>query len=191
MKELTSQQKEALGRMMVEGARKGDPEVVEGCLKRDADPDVSVQDGDSGARKPVLHWVAYHFNEKCMKAMLDYGANLEARDGNGETALFYAIRNFKVEAVAFLMKNGADPLAQSYDKTVALDVARGLRTDYATYEEQRGKIIKALTKDYGPIPDKPPRPVRDDAPPAATQEDIQVLKPITLQPQKGSKGFSL
>ncbi|TAL37256.1 MAG: ankyrin repeat domain-containing protein [Alphaproteobacteria bacterium] len=190
MKDLSREQKEALGRMIVEGCKKGDADVVEGCLKRGADPDVSVCDGDGGPRKPALHWAAYNFNEKCMQALIGHGANLEARDGDGETALFYAIRNFKVPAVEFLMKNGADPLAQSNNKTVALDVARNLRTDYASYSQARDQIIKALTKDYGQAPEKPP-PVQDDVASPATQEDIHVLKPITLQPKKGGHGFNL
>lgn len=189
MKDLSREQKEALGRMIVEGCRKGDADVVAGCLKRGADPDVSVTEGDSGARKPVLHWAAYHFDEKCMQALVEYGANLEARDADGETALFHAIRNFKVPAVQFLMKSGADPLAQSNNKTVALDVARNLRTDYTSYAQQRDQIIKALTKDYGPIPEEPARSVQDDTP--APQGDIQVLKPIALQPKRRGHGFHL
>ena len=191
MKEINQQQKEALGRIMVEGVKKSDAEVVVGCLKRGGDPDVSVQDGDSGPRKPVLHWAAVNFNEKCMQALLDHGANLEARDGDGETALFCAIRNTKIDAVAFLMKNGADPLAQNNSRAVALDIARGLRTDHQYYVQQRDTMIKTLMKDYGPPPERQPRRVQDDAAAPVTQEDIQILKPITLQPKKGKHGFNL
>jgi ankyrin repeat protein len=191
VKDLTQQQKEALGRMMVEGCKKGDADVVLGCLKRGADPDVCVAESDSSAHRPVLHWAAFHFNEKCMQALVDYGANLEAQDTKGETALFFAIRNLKVPAVQFLMKSGADPLAMSSDKTVALDVARNLRTDYNSYAQQRDQIIKALTKDYGRAPEKQPPGVQDDAPAPATEGDIQVLRPIMLQPKKGGHGFNL
>ena len=201
MTDLTREQKEALGRMIIEGCKKGDVDIVRGCLKRGADPDVLVQDGDSGPRRPVLHWAAYHFNEKTMQALIDGGANLEARDNDGDTALFMAIKNSRTGAVECLMKNGADPLAQNYGKIVVLDVARGLRSDYDSYAAIRNQIIKALTKDYGPPreaarerkpaeaaePPPPPPPL-----PSAPDDDISVLKPISLKPKKGGGlGFNL
>ena len=164
MSDLNQQQKEALGRMMVEGFKNNDAEIIAGCLRRGADPDVSVQDGDSGAKRPVLHWGAYHFNEKGLQAMLDHGANIEARDADGNTALVYAITNFKEEAVEFLMKHGADPLAQNRHGTVALDIARGLRTDYASYEKARGRILKMLTNDYGQLPATSPEKSEPETP---------------------------
>ena len=190
MTELTREQKEALGCMIVEGAKKGDADIVRGCLRRGADPDVAVQDGGSGPRKPALHWVARHFNEAAAQALVDGGANLEARDADGETALFVAIRDANSGAVDFLMKNGADPLAQSYNKTVAMDIARGLRTDYAEYRQVRDKIIKSLTKDWGPQPGRAKQPAET---PQETQHDIQALKPISLQQPKkpGGLGFNL
>jgi ankyrin repeat protein len=194
MSDLTREQKEALGRMMVEGCKKGDVDIVTGCLKRGGDPDVSVQDGDSGPKRPVLHWAAYHFNEKTMQALIDGGANLEARDGDGDTALFMAMRNQKPAAVECLMKNGADPLAQNYSKVVALDIARTMRTDYAEYRENRASIIKALTKDYGPPHDVKAAAAAPVADPSAGQanDDIHVLKPIELKPKKsGGLSFNL
>jgi ankyrin repeat protein len=197
MTELTREQKEALGRMIIEGCKKGDVEIVKGCLKRGADPDVQVQDGDTSPRRPVLHWAAYHFNEKTLQALVDGGATLEARDDDGDTALFVAIRNSRTGAVECLMKNGADPLAQNYSKLVVLDVARGLRSDYDTYAATRDKIIKALTRDYGPpresarakAPEKSPA---ESAAAADARDDIQILKPLAFQPKKsGGLGFNL
>ncbi len=141
---------------------------------------MSVQDGDSGARRPVLHWGAYHFNEKGLQAMIDHGANLEARDGEGNTALVYAITNFKEEAVAFLMKSGADPLAQNKQGTVALDVARGLRTDYDSYAKARARIVKLLTKDYGAPPPAPQKPEPETPPP-----------PVAFDKKPGANKFSI
>ena len=204
MTDLTREQKEALGKMMIEGCKKGDPEIIQGCFKRGADPDVSVQDGDSGARKPVLHWAAYHFNEKAMQTIIDGGANLETRDPGGDTALFVAIRNSRTAAVECLMRNGADPLAQNDSKQVAMDLARALREDYDQYATIRKQIIKALTKDYG-LPReqsrKPAQPANDvvadimppppPAKPGDAEDDIQVLKPLSLQARKTGPGFNL
>jgi ankyrin repeat protein len=136
-----------------------------------------------------------------MQALIEGGANLEARDEDGETALFMAIRNTKTAAVECLMKNGADPLAQSANKLVALDVARGLRTDYTEYARARDKIIKALTRDYMPQREASARPATPVEAPVApvltpataddTPQDISVLKPLSLQPKRTGPGFNL
>jgi hypothetical protein len=179
-------QMESFGRLVLEGLIKGDAEMVEGCLARGVDPNVSVPEPAGGAARPLLHWAARHFNEKCAQALLDRGANIEGRDGDGETPLFYAIRNSNVPAVDFLMKNGADPVAQNDKGVCACDIARGLRTDYDSYAKTRDKILKLLSRS-APAPARPqPDAGRDFA--AATQDDIPVLKPIELQRKKGAGG---
>jgi hypothetical protein len=188
---LNMQQKEALARAMVEGLKRGDPEIVEGCLAQGGDPDVCVQDGDEGASRPVLHWVARYFNERAARAIVDHG-NVDARDPRGETALFFAIANRNPQAVAFLMKNGASPLAQNKDGTVALDVARKLGSGYSG-DARHTQILKAVTKDYGrrDAPSAPAPAIAGDVKPEETQDDLRVLKPIELRQHKSGGGFNL
>lgn len=185
------EQKEALGRLILEGLQKGDAEMIEGCLKRGADPDVSVQGPEGGPARPLLHWASKHFSEKCARTLLDHGAGIEVRDGEGETPIFFAIRCSNAAAVEFLMKNGADPVAQNAKGTCASDVARGLRTDYDSYAKTRDKILKALACGFSPAGDKPvPQAAKDFESAAA---EIPVLKPIELQRKKnsGGAGFNL
>src|SRR5690606_16023345 len=138
------EQQRAFGRLMVEGFKKGDAAMVRGCLERGADPNISVQNGDSGPWRPVLHWGAQHFNEACMQAMIDFGANLEERNGNGETALYHAVSQSQAAAVKFLMKSGASPVALDGNNKTPIDAALALRSDHDYYRNIRDPILKAL-----------------------------------------------
>lgn len=138
------EQQRAFGRLIVEGFRKGDAAMVRGCLEKGADPNVQVRDGDSGPWRPVLHWGAQHFDAACMQAMIDFGANLEERSGNGETALHHAVGRSHAAAVKFLMKSGASPVALDSNGKTPIDVALGLRSDHDYYSNIRDGILKSL-----------------------------------------------
>lgn len=144
------EQMRAFGRLMVEGFKKGDAAMVKGCLERGADPDVSVQDGDSGAARPVLHWGAQYFNAACMQAMIDGGANLEERNSTGETALHHAVKQSKGDAVKFLMKSGAEPVALDGNGKTPIDAALALRADHDYYRNIRDPILKSLAVERPP-----------------------------------------
>lgn len=195
MSALNKEQQQALGRMMLEGFRKGDAGIIRGCLARGADPNVAVQDGGTGQARPALHWAAYHYSEGCMKALLESGADIEARDpALGETALYFAVESGKAEAVELLMQSGADPVAQAKNGTVVMDVALWLRQDYDYDRQLRDKIIKALAKDYGEKP--APQEQSESAPQEAFNENakprgIAAPKTASFGQKPGGKGFSL
>lgn len=169
---MTPEQQEALGRMILEGFRTGDADVVEGCLKRGANPDVIFSDPSVKGPRPLLHWAAANFNEAAMAKLLDYGANIDIRDSSGNSALHFALSQSRADAIEYLMARGADPLAQNDNGTVALEAARSLRSDYDYYVQIRTRIIKAMTADYGaPQPPKPPATETSGPPPAAVKLD--------------------
>lgn len=171
---MTREQQEALGRMILEGFRTKDAEVVEGCLKRGANPDVTFTDDSVNGARPLLHWAAANFHPEAMAKLLDYGADINIRDGKGNSALHFAITQSRADAVEYLMSRGADPLAQNNDGVVALEAARALRTDYDYYKQLRTRIIKAMTADYGApqapkLPEAPPASVKIETPPAGAK----------------------
>lgn len=179
---LSGQQKEALVKLLIEGLKKGDPAMVRGCMERGCDPLVRTQDGGSGAWNAGMHWAMIHFNEKCADEIFNAGHSVNAKDNKGETPLFTAIRQSNATAVEYLMKKGADPIAQNNDGVVASDLAISSRADGSYYRDQRDRMLKALT---GPV-------VREQAAitpefDAAAGKDVKVMKTITLQkPDDGS-----
>jgi ankyrin repeat protein len=79
---------------------------VEVALALDAGFPVNAQDGSEGAR--VLHWVAYHCHAPLLTRLLAAGADVNARDGGGETPAHFAVRAGHVAALAALVEAGAD-----------------------------------------------------------------------------------
>jgi ankyrin repeat protein len=195
--EINREQQAALGRMIVEGLRKHDPAIVEGCLKRGADPNVQVaENDDSSARRPLLHWSAANFDAQTAQLLLDYGADIEARNAGGETALIFAIRKSAGDAAEFLMKHGADPLAQDSNGVVALDQARKLPSEYSYQARTREQIIRALTADYNasaaPAPEPPQGESQPEGSPEVLQKDLPIGKPMDLRPRHPpGKGLNL
>ena len=62
---------------------------------------VDVDCRTPGGRTPLMN-AALHGNLEMMGLLLDHGADLEAENYNGETALYYAIYGHNEDAVSFL-----------------------------------------------------------------------------------------
>lgn len=180
MTKLTSQQKEALVKLLIEGFKKGDPEMVKGCMERGCDPLVRVPEPGSSTYRAGIHWAVYYFNEKCANEVFAT-TSVNAKDGTGETPLFTALRENKPDAVEYLMKKGADPLAQNQNGAVASDIAIAMRTDHQVYREQRDRLLKALA---GPVVAEGQGAAAEFN--TASSADVKVMKTITLQkPDEG------
>jgi truncated hemoglobin YjbI len=74
-----------------------------------------------------LHMAARRGNVLVAEALLDCGADIEARDKLGETALHRAVKCGKEEMVAFLLSHGADAQARGKSGQTPWQAARGAR----------------------------------------------------------------
>jgi ankyrin repeat protein len=74
-----------------------------------------------------LHMAARRGNVPVAQALLDCGAEIEARDKLGETALHRAVKCGKEEMVAFLLSRGANAQARGKSGKTPGQVARGTR----------------------------------------------------------------
>lgn len=81
-------------RVEIENARRID--VVEFLLKR-------------GAGVALLHVAIRRTGPEITKLLLDYGADVDAKDDKGEPALYTAVRECKLPLVKLLLEHGADP----------------------------------------------------------------------------------
>jgi hypothetical protein len=75
-------------------------------------------------RGTPLHQAARRGHGTVAVALLDHGADIEARDNKGQTPLRRAVNCRKLEVVQLLMRRGANPRAADGRGVTPLDVAR-------------------------------------------------------------------
>jgi len=72
-----------------------------------------------------LIWAATYNQVKVAKVLLERGADVNAREKDGGTALMCAAKDGNVKSVKFLLEHGADVHIKSNDGNTALDWATG------------------------------------------------------------------
>jgi truncated hemoglobin YjbI len=136
--------------LLHDAARAGEAELAAALVRFGADPDAQEPEGHTplyyastgavarvlltaGANVDVtsgptrgtpLHQAARRGHAEVAAALLDHGANIEARDGKGQTPLRRAVNCRQLPVVQLLMQRGADPHAEDGHRVTPLDVAR-------------------------------------------------------------------
>jgi hypothetical protein len=136
--------------LLHEAAMAGEAELAAALIRFGADPDAKEAEGHTplyrastgevarvilaaGASVDVtsgptrgtpLHQAARRGCAEVAAALLDHGANIEARDAKGQTPLRRAVNCRQLPVVQLLMQRGADPLAEDNRPVTPLDVAR-------------------------------------------------------------------
>jgi ankyrin repeat protein len=104
--------------------------AVEVLLRHGADPNLAVPSWTTaGVTTPVgrrpLHLAAAESCRRIARLLLDQGADVNARDGEGETALTIATRHrYGHKLAELLLARGADPDVRTRDGRTPLDRAR-------------------------------------------------------------------
>jgi cytohesin len=75
-------------------------------------------------RGTPLHQAARRGSSSVAAALLDHGANIDARDGKGQTPLRRAVNCRQLPLVQLLVRRGANPRAEDNRGVTPLDVAR-------------------------------------------------------------------
>lgn len=76
-------------------------------------------------RRPALHYAAYGGFYSCMSLLLESGAEVDARDNTGVTALHWACASGSLDAVKLLVRHNAffNYVETEGDKLTPLDYA--------------------------------------------------------------------
>ena len=85
--------------------RHGTPEMVKLCLEKGADPNILAPDGERG---DALKAAVIAKNYDTLRALIDAGADIHARNKCGEDALTFAWKEKDFKAVRYLLDIGAD-----------------------------------------------------------------------------------
>lgn len=109
----------------------GQPAMVKFLLDSGADPN-----GPDSAGGSLMHAVRRLPDPAVLKLLIAHGADLEACDGDRNTALNYAARDDKLDLARILLDADADPNAQT---------ERG----YTVLQFARGAAMQALLRKYG------------------------------------------
>ncbi|XP_074123931.1 LOW QUALITY PROTEIN: uncharacterized protein LOC141543029 [Sminthopsis crassicaudata] len=122
-------------------------------LEHGADPNLG--DGSNNA----LHYVAFCQSIDMAAKLLQYKADIEAKNKEGLTPLFFAIRARKFDMAEFLLKNGANVNALDGYKRTTLMIAVSMQftemvsllleynVDH-TMEDQLGRTAEAYARTY-------------------------------------------
>jgi truncated hemoglobin YjbI len=136
--------------LLHEAAMAGEPELAAALIRFGADPDARESEGhtplyrsstgavarvllNAGATVDVtsgptrgtpLHQAARRGYAPVVAALLDHGANIEARDAKGQTPLRRAVNCRQLPVVQLLIQRGANPRAEDNRRVTPLDAAR-------------------------------------------------------------------
>ncbi|MGO8794015.1 MAG: ankyrin repeat domain-containing protein [Candidatus Sulfotelmatobacter sp.] len=114
---------------LMEAVSSGDAATVLLLLERKADPNAKVtyETADSTGVSRIVGFdptIMQAANLAVLRLLVDYGADLHAKDGDGNSVLMYAAENLDSSAVEYLLSKGLDPGERNSKGQSALDLAR-------------------------------------------------------------------
>lgn len=96
-----------------------------------------------------IHLGASNLNETCLQLLLDYGADINAKDGNGYTPLMYGITKYcynRKQRVLFLLEKGSNGILQYSTETSTKDLLKNLPEISKIITKFRKTKVGKLTK---------------------------------------------
>ena len=120
---LSAEARAALDKQLWAAAGKGDAAAIERLAAEGASPDAKGGWNDA----PAVVWAADGGHAGAVSALVRLGADLDARDSDGETALMRAADNGRVECARALLAGGADRTVRAtsgnHEGKTALEIA--------------------------------------------------------------------
>ncbi|XP_036378535.1 cyclin-dependent kinase 4 inhibitor C [Megalops cyprinoides] len=112
-------EKNAFGRTALQVMKLGNPAIAEALLKANADP--NVRDPLGGLT--VLHDTARDGYADTLRVLVEYGADVNMLDNEGNLPLHLAAREGNLDVVKFLIQRTTDPSRRNVKGKTAYDLA--------------------------------------------------------------------
>lgn len=96
-------------------------EIVRILMEFHADPNLS---DDKTGLTPLIHCISEDFSPETMSALIEGGADLDQKDGNGMSPLHHCMNEGKLEPLRLLLENGADPNVRDFDGVTCIHLAK-------------------------------------------------------------------
>ena len=147
---MSTEKKPSLLGMVVQGIEDGsylgpfNLPAIKQALEKGAD----VDEGDAKGRTSLMMAVSSEETEDLVKLLLNYGANVNARDCDGNSVLHYALQMMNQSVIRTLLRHGANVNACDNEGRNALQ--KVLSKQYTNeYCRREMKGIVTLLLDYG------------------------------------------
>lgn len=124
--------------VLMRAAQLGQTEVLKVLLAHGAKVDARSDDPDSANGRTALMYAAENPSKFGLEALLEKGANINARDAQGQSALILALDRQLQSNALYLLARGADPNAKNIFGVPALIVA----LDKVQFDAARLLIMK-------------------------------------------------
>lgn len=111
--------------------------------------DINVRRKRNGRSAP--HVAVQHNNTDMMRVIVDLGADIDAQDDDGYTALMYAVANNKFSCVELLLEFNADVDIQDSkgDTALMIDVEFNEKTEIIHLLTKRSKNFRTVKNNFG------------------------------------------
>ncbi|XP_043469215.1 putative ankyrin repeat protein RF_0381 [Leptopilina heterotoma] len=97
----------------------------------------------------LLHSAIEGKKQNVVEILIEFGANVDVKDGSQQTPLFYAVESKQIEIAEMLLKAGANVNAKDLDDIMPINFAFGEREDTNGNEKYKpSKLVKLLCS-YG------------------------------------------
>ncbi|XP_043469238.1 putative ankyrin repeat protein RF_0381 [Leptopilina heterotoma] len=121
--------------------------VIKKCKELDINA-LNVVYDEPDDNKSLLHFAIDQRKQNAVKALIEFGADVDIKDSRSRTPLFYAVLSKQIETAEMLLKAGADINAKDSGNMMPINYAFGEREDTSNEKYKPSKLVKLLCS-YG------------------------------------------